>query len=48
VRIAAILALAAALAGCNRQDPYRKDDPKHANPQGTPAERTGGAKPSGR
>jgi hypothetical protein len=44
MNLAALLALAAALAACNPQHPYRQDDPKHANPRGTPAERTGGAK----
>jgi hypothetical protein len=49
--LVAALAGAALLAGCNKgSDPYRQaGNPPGQNPQGTPADRTGGAtaKPDG-
>jgi hypothetical protein len=41
-KFAAIAVLAGALlAGCNRQNPYRD---QKSNPQGSPADRTGGSR----
>jgi hypothetical protein len=39
--VAALLLLGLALAGCNRQNPYRDEK---SNPAGSPSDRTGGAR----
>jgi hypothetical protein len=44
-RVALVLTAAAMLAACDRNDPYRKQgNPAGQNPQGTPSDRTGGAR----